>query len=42
MRIGAVCSDPDGVSIGAEQWTAVHPADTHCAASAVAPYTKEP
>jgi hypothetical protein len=39
---GIARSDPDGVSIGSEQWTAVHPADTHCAASVAASYTKEP
>lgn len=39
---GIAQSDPDGVSIGSELWMAVHPADAHCAATAVAPYTKEP
>jgi hypothetical protein len=39
---GMALSQPDGVSIGSEQWTAAHPADTHCAASASATYTKQP
>jgi hypothetical protein len=39
---GIALSEPDGVSIGSEQWTAVHPADTHCAATAAATYTKQP
>lgn len=39
---GIALSEPDGVSIGSEQWTAVHPADTHCVAAAAATYTKQP
>jgi hypothetical protein len=39
---GMALPEPDGVSIGSEQWTAVHPADTHCAASAAATYIKQP
>jgi hypothetical protein len=39
---GIALSEPDGVSVGSEQWTAVHPAGAQCAATATAMYTKEP
>jgi hypothetical protein len=39
---GIALSEPDGVSVGSEQWTAVHSADTYCSASGAAAYTKEP